>query len=237
MDQQNTLSSNGRIRQALTGVRFAAFFIAGDVLGGVLTSVPLPLPDAPTADVVRYYDDSRTAVLVRSGCQILSALSLFVFAGCIVVFVRRMRSEGSALPGLTRAGGILAAAFLLVSALLALALIPVAAGGNLTLVSALRQMNFLTGGTLHVVSLGLLMGAASIVARGPKALPGWIVWLGIVQAALAILSLISLIVPFAALLILLGRLLGFVWSIAVGIVLALGKQRAPATGGDHRVLA
>jgi hypothetical protein len=39
---------------ALSGVFFAAFFIASLVLGGVLASAPLPLPDAPAADVVRF---------------------------------------------------------------------------------------------------------------------------------------------------------------------------------------
>ena len=54
--------------------------------------------------------------------------------------------------------------------------------------------------------------------------------MGIVQAALAILSLASLIVFQAALLILLGRMLGFVWCIAAGIVLALGGRRETAVG-------
>jgi hypothetical protein len=97
-------------------------------------------------------------------------------------------------------------------------------------VDTLRQANF-TGGTLHVASLGLFVGAASIAARRAKALPRWISWLGIVQATLAILSLASLVFFPAALLILLGRMLGFVWCIAVGLVLAFDKQRGPGAEG------
>jgi hypothetical protein len=56
-------------------------------------------------------------------------------------------------------------------------------------------------------------------------------WLGIVQATLAILSLVSLVFFPAALLILLSRMLGLVWCIAVGLVLAFDKQRGPGAEG------
>lgn len=121
----------------------------------------------------------------------------------------------------------MAALFLLASALLGWTLALFGESFGLGLVGTLRQMNFLTGGTLHVASLGVFMGAASISALGAKALPRWIVWLGIAQAALAILSLASLAFFPASLLILLGRLLSFVWCISVGLILAFGKQREP----------
>jgi hypothetical protein len=102
-------------------------------------------------------------------------------------------------------------------------------------VGALRQMNFLTGGALHVASLGLCVGAASIAVRRakalPKALPRWILWLGIVAAALAIASLASLAWFPATFLIPLVRLLTFVWCIAAGIVLARGRQHDTVAGG------
>ena len=210
---------------ALSGILFAAFFVAGDVLRGVLASGALPLPGAPAAEVARYFTDSRTAVLAVALCQVLSAVSLFVFVSPVASFVRRIAGERRALIGLTSGCGVLSAVLLLACALLGLVLVPVAAGGNFALVDALRQANFLTGGTLHVASLGLFVGATSIAARRAKALPRWISWLGIVQATLAILSLASLAFFPAALFILLGRMLGFVWCIAVGIVLALGRSR------------
>ena len=51
---------------ALSGLFFAAFFIASLVLGDVLASAPLPLPDAPDADVARFYEGSRVAALASS---------------------------------------------------------------------------------------------------------------------------------------------------------------------------
>ena len=237
MNQRNALSPNGGLRRALSGVLFAAFFIAGDILRGVLASTPLPLPGAPASEVARYFDESRTAALAVGIVQSLSAISLLVFAGCVVAVVWQATRGGSALPRLTAAGGALAATCLLVSALLALTLVPVAAGGDLGLVGALRSLNFLTGGTLHVAALGLFAGAASLAARRARALPGWICWLGIVLAVPAILSLASLAWYPANFFILLGRLLAFVWSIAAGIALALGTRPAPAVGGDRHALA
>ena len=216
---------------ALSGILFAAFFLLGGVLMGALAQVPLPMPDAPVTDVARYYEASRTASLAQGTLHVLSALSLLVFVAPVATLARRVAGERSVLPALTSGGGVLAVVFLLASALLGLVLALTAGGLGLDLVGTLRQMNFLTGGTLHVASLGLFVGATSIAARRTKALPRWISWLGIAQATLAILSLASLVFFPAALFILLGRLLGFVWCIGVGIVLALGRQRDAVVGG------
>jgi hypothetical protein len=109
----------------------------------------------------------------------------------------------------------------------------------LDLAGILRQINFLTelitGGTLHVAALGSFVGAASIAARRAQALPSWSLRLGIVAAALAILSLASLFWFPATLLIPLGRLLLWVWCIAAGLVLALGRQRDTSSTSSSSV--
>jgi len=225
-----TASSRQRTPWALGGVLFAAFFIVGLVLGGVLASSPFPLPGATAAEVARYFTESGTAVLASGLFQILSAISLFVFAAPVATLVRRTEGGAGALPGLTLGGGALAAVFLLVSALLGWVLALTAGGLGLELVDTLRNLNFLTGGTLHVASLGLFVGAASISTLNARALPRWILWLGLAAAALSILSLASLLFFPASILIPLGRLLAFVWCIAMGIVLALGRRRETRTG-------
>ncbi len=78
-----------------------------------------------------------------------------------------------------------------------------------------------------MASLGLFAGSASLAARSVRALPHWIIWWGIVEAVVSVLSLASLVVFPAALFILIGRLLGFGWSIAVGLMLAFGRRREP----------
>ena len=221
---------------ALSGVLFAAFFIASLVLGGVLASGPLPLPGAPAADVARYFTESRAAVLVAGLLQVLSAVSLFVFVAPVAAFVRRIAGERRAPPRLASGGGALAAVSLLVSALLGWVLALTAASLELNLVGTLRSLNFLTGGVAHVVSLGLFVGATSIAALRAEALPRWILWLGLVAAALSILSLASLIWFPATILLPLGRLLSLIWSISVGFVLALGNQRVSRGRGSPRLV-
>ena len=213
------------------GVLFVAIFISGLVLGGALSSAPFPMPGASPQEVARYYDENRTAVLAAGLPQILSSLALLVFASSVTAFVRGTAGRRGALPALTSGGGLSAAALLLASALLGFVLALASGVLGLDLVGILRQMNFLTGGALHVAALGSFVGAASISARGAKALPSWISRLGIVAAALAILSLASLFWFPATILIPLGRLLLAIWCIAAGLVLALGRQRDTSVGG------
>lgn len=217
--------------RALGGLLFVALFISGLILGGSLSSAPFPMPGTSPQEVARYYDENRTAILAAGSLQVLSSLALLVFASSVTAFVRRTAGGRGALLALASGGGLSAAVLFLASALLGFVLALASGGLGLDLVGVLRQMNFLTGGTLHVAALGLFVGAASIVARRAKALPSWIPRLGIVAAALAILSLASLFWFPATFLIPLGRLLLAIWCIAVGLVLALGRQRDTSVGG------
>jgi uncharacterized protein involved in cysteine biosynthesis len=94
----------------------------------------------------------------------------------------------------------------------------------------LHDLSFLAGGPAHVPLLGLFVGLASIATLRAKALPRWIPWLGIVAAVLSILSLASLVFFPASVLIPLGRLLAFVWSVAVGILLVRSRPHEAGRG-------
>jgi len=119
MNQQKSFSTGNKRWQALSGVLFAAFFLCGDIVRGMLTSAQLLLPGAPATDVARYFNSSQTAVLAVAGFQILSAVSLFIFVACVVAYVRDAQTSTSTLPDFSRAGGLLAVVLLLVCALLA----------------------------------------------------------------------------------------------------------------------
>jgi len=69
----------------------------GSLLAACSPPVPFPCP-ALTAEVARYYDQSRTAALAAGFFQALSAISLFVFAAPVAAFVRRIAGERSAPP-------------------------------------------------------------------------------------------------------------------------------------------
>jgi hypothetical protein len=204
---------------ALSGVFFVAFFIAGLVLSVALAPAPYPLPGASSAEIVRYFSESRTAVLMLGFLQALSAISLFVFAACVAAFLRGTASGTRTLSGLILGGGTIAAAFLLLAALLSWVLALTASEGGAVLASSLHRLIFLAGGPAHVASLAPFVGAGSIAALRTKALPGWISWIGIVAAAISLLCLLSLVWYPASIFIPLGRVLSFVWSVAVSVVL------------------
>jgi hypothetical protein len=217
---------------ALSGVLFVVLFIWGLVLGGILSSDPFPMPGAPAPEVARYYSDNGTAVLASGLLQALSSLSLLVFAFHVTTFVRRTAAHSDnrdAPAGTVLAGGALAAGLLFVSALLSWMLVLVAPG-SLDLVATLRNLNFITGGAAHVASLGVFVGVASISSSKKNLLPRWIPWLGIVAAALSLLSLASLAWFPATYLIPLGRLLSFIWVVAVSILLVLGWRNKAGRG-------
>jgi hypothetical protein len=77
----------------------------------------------------------------------------------------------------------------------------------------LRSVNFISGGTAHVATLGLFILLASRTFSKPVRV------FGIVAAVPAIASLVSLVWFNGAALILLGRLLGMVWTIAAAVSL------------------
>lgn len=211
--------------RVMGGVLFAVLFIAGIIFGNVLGSAPFPRPPATNAEIVRYFAESGSAVLVRGLLFVGSALSLFLFVTSVAAFVRRIAGKKGRLSRLTWGAGTLAAVFLLLSTFLAWILTLTAEGVNPALAGTLRHLSFLAGGPIHVPLLGLFVGASSMAALRAKTLPRWITWLGCGAAALSLLSVFSLVwFPVSALLPL-GRLLVFVWSIVVGIVLARGGMR------------
>jgi hypothetical protein len=56
--------------------------------------------------------------------------------------------------------------------------------------------------------------------------PRWVAWLGLVLAAVCELSVLSVVFPQLSVLLPLGRLLAFVWMIAVGFTLPKHRRGA-----------
>jgi hypothetical protein len=88
MNTQASSSASAPIRRALSGALFAVFFLVGEAVAGQLATAPLPMPDAPVADVVAYYGGSRVAALVLGGAHALA--SLLVFFAALFILLGRM---------------------------------------------------------------------------------------------------------------------------------------------------
>jgi hypothetical protein len=136
-------------------------------------------------------------------CQLLSVACLAGFVG-----LSKVAAIGSA-----KLWGLLAVALMALSSVLSFALAALAPSASLDTVSTLRTVNFIAGGTAHVVTLGLFVLLASRITgfgRGLRVL-------ACVAAVPSVVSLISLFVFEGAALILLGRLLCMVWVLAAAV--------------------
>jgi hypothetical protein len=92
-----------------------------------------------------------------------------------------------------------------------------APSASLDTVAVLRSVSFISGGTAHVATLGLfiLLASRERMYGFGKAVRVF----AVVAAVPAIASLVSLVWFNGAALILLGRLLGMVWTIAAAVSL------------------
>jgi hypothetical protein len=191
---------------------FLLAFLAVTAAGAALQNGPMPLPDAPVAEQVRFLAANTASSLATGALQGLSALGL-----AVVVTVARGR-------GLAVAIGGAAVVALLVSALLTIVLGVIAPTAAPDVVGALRTAAFLTGGVVHVVLLGLFVAVA---ARRR----GWsrpVTVLGAVAAVVAVLSLASTVWFPASVLLPVGRLLCMAWAVTAGVSLLRGRPRAAA---------
>jgi hypothetical protein len=126
-------------------------------------------------------------------------------------------------------GGILAALFMALNALVQWPLSYASVSSSASVRRALEFLYFGLGGFAHVASLGLLVGGVSLVALGLRLVPRWFAIAGLVLAAVSILSTLTFVVEGAAPLLPLGRFLTFIWMIAVSVLFrATGRPRNPS---------
>jgi len=85
---------------------------------------------------------------------------------------------------------------------------------------------FAFGGFGHVVTFGILLAGFSIPGLVFGLMPRWVCWVGLVLAAICILSYFSMIFPAASILLPLGRFPGYLWLIAAGFTLPKRRRGA-----------
>jgi hypothetical protein len=199
----------------LGAVAFLVIYLAVSPVTNVIA--PLPLPDAPPAEVYAYFTDSGAASILTGVLQLLSVAGLAVFVtGCL-----RLASAAPQRRGF-RVLGWLAVAAMAVSCAIAIFLGVGASTLSSDAVMAWRQASFYTGGVVHVVALG---GLALTLALWP----GWtrpvrvVAWIAAVPA---LLSIASLIWYYASILLPVGRLLAMVAFIVAGGSLVRGRSLA-----------
>jgi hypothetical protein len=110
---------------------------------------------------------------------------------------------------------------MMLSCVLGWVLTAVAADASLGTVDALRTANFVTGGTLHVLALGIFVLLASRMPGFGKAVRVF----AYVAAVPALLSVVSLVWFNGSVFILLGRLLCMIWTVVAAVSVSRRLRR------------
>jgi hypothetical protein len=191
-------------------------------LGGVF---PSPFGDA--AAIQRYFAEQSDAVLASGFFAFASAVPLAIYAATAS---SRLRTLGVTAPGATiaLAGGLISSAMLSLSGLVQWVLSRSAVVTDAPLVRALQDLSFLTGGVAHVVFLGLLIAGIAVPTLLLKLLPRPLAVTGLVIAAVAELTTVTLIWPSASVLLPIARFPGLIWLVAAGLLLPLRRTRRNA---------
>jgi len=217
------------------GVVYAVLFLASLAAPTILTKgdhIPSPFTSADLVQV--FFTGNGDAMSSAAFRQFGAAVPLGIFAATIV---SRLQFLGMNVAGvfITLFGGFAASLFSAISAALqwALALPGVTSQADIT--HALHLLSFAIGGVGFVVTFGLLLAGVSVIAWFTRILPRWLVVLGLVTAAIAQVSSLSLIFIPAIYLLPVVRFVGLIWVIATGLLLP--RSRAEAQKNRLRYVA
>jgi hypothetical protein len=182
-------------------------------------------PFAPSETVATFFRDNPVAVRVGSMLQFGSAVPLGIYAATVYALQLRL---GVRVPGPAIAffGGITASLMLMVSAMLVWVVSRPEISTDAVLTHALTFLAFITGGVGFATGLGLLVAGMAVPFLVLRLAPGWFAWAGLVLAAAAELSFLSMTIEPLQFLLPVARFGGLAWLVAAGFLLP--RTRAAA---------
>jgi hypothetical protein len=216
------------------GVVFVSLFAASLVVPGVMTGgAHFPTPYEPVALAQDYFSRYAGVIRIAAFLQFGAAIPLGIFTATVTSRLKflGMRAAGA---DIALFGGLVASIFLALSALTGWVISQPGMAIEAGALRALQLFGFATGGPGHVVTLGLLLAGVSVPSAFAKLIPRWLVWLGLIVAAICELSALSLVFPMAGILLPLGRFPAFIWLIGAGFTMPRSKvRRETATGSTN----
>jgi hypothetical protein len=212
-------------------VVYTVLFLGSLVVTAVMTGGHFPSPFEPPGTTQAFFTEHGNAVKIAAFLQFGAAVPLGIFAATAVT---RLQFLGSNVAGvfITLFGGLAASLFSAISGLLQWVLGQSGITSQPAATRVLHLLAFATGGVGFVVPFGLLIAGISVISWFIRLLPGWIAWSGLVLAALAELSSLSLILAPATFLLPVARFAGMLWIIVTGF-----KLQQCRAGGHTRQLA
>jgi hypothetical protein len=208
-----------RDRGALSGPLAGASFVASLVALNALSDVRYPMPGADAASTRRYFSREHRAARLGAIAQLVCAASLARFSLSVAAVASRARRDSRALRTAAVAGGALAATSLAASALTTMALTTARADRDSRARSLFRLM-FVSGGPLHGLGLGLLVGALGLAGVRTGELPRRLSKAAMASGAAGALSPLALVGKPGLVFIPVGRLSALVVSGIAGVRLA-----------------
>lgn len=186
--------------------------------GGSRLSAALAIPHDSAEKAVAYMAKYGWSIQLGSFFELASAIPLGIF---IATAVSRLRFLGIRTAGESIAflGGIGATVMLILSALANWSLTRPGIAEATGAAAALRAISFAAAGPAFVVLLGFFIAGVSLGAGLDKALPRWIMWLGIGISIACELATLTVLNFKAGYFIPVGRFVSIVWMIGVALKL------------------
>jgi hypothetical protein len=157
----------------LTGVLFVVLTVVALILGG-----EPPDADDPIREVVEFWVDNDTALMIGSVLESLGAVALLFFSASLRRVLRRREDGAGVLSVAAMAGGIVAAAGIAVDAAIRFAAADLADDVDPVVTQTLNAMwaDFFFP---MVVGMATLILATSLAALRTRFIPVWLAWIGI----------------------------------------------------------
>jgi hypothetical protein len=209
---------------ALSGPIAGASFVASLVALNAMADAPYPVPGSDPAAIRRYFAEEHRAARVGAVAQLTCAGSLAWFSRSVAAMAARAGRHSRTLRAAALAGGGLAAASLATSALTTVTLTTSRAARESD-ANRLYRLMFVTGGPVHGVGLGLLVGALGLAGLGTGELPRRLSKAALASAVAGALSPLALVGKPGLAFIPLGRLSALLVGGITGVRLARGVSR------------
>jgi hypothetical protein len=196
-----------------------ALFVIAAAVGFFISGEP-PDVDDSVQEVVDFYVDNDTAIMVGSLLEAVAGLALIFFAATLARIVQVRKQV--VLPWVVLAGGAVAAAGFGVDASLRFAAADVAGDIDPVVVQTIHVV-FADFFYPMVIGFAAFLFGASIAAIRTKVFPVWLAWIGILLAVVAFTP-----VGFIA------ALVSLLWILILSILLFVreGKQPSIADGAS-----
>ncbi len=217
-----------------SGVVFVALFAASLAVTGVMTGgAHFPTPYEPVTLAQDYFARYADVIRIAAFLQFGAAIPLGIFTATVTSRLKFLRLSVAGV-NIALFGGFAASIFLALSALTGWVFSQPGVAGEAGAMRALQLLGFATGGAGHVVTLGLLLAGVSVPSAFAKLIPRWLVWLGLIVAAVCELSALSLVFPGVSILLPLGRFPAFIWLIGAGFTMPKSRGSGESVAGVDR---